>query len=356
MKGRKVSSLLMLISGLLVLSFCSPSFAQKSRVGTATANFLEIGMGSAGCAMGDAYVSLATDLSAIYWNPAGLGYMEKSEAQFTIQPWVVDINTSFAGVGLVLPSVGTLALGITQIGYGDMDVTNMAMQEGTGEKFSANDIAASFSYSRRLAQWFSFGASFKYVNSKIWHLNANAMAVDLGVLLNTHFFSPTGERADGMSIGMSISNYGTKMKYDGMDLLNPIDIEPGEAGNYQWAAGQFKLEGWELPLIFRVGFAVNPIVLGNHRLTIAADALHPNNNTESVNAGAQYSMKIPGYGTFFLRGGMKAMFMEDSEYGPTFGGGVLINLMNNFGLRMDYCYKDIGVLGNFHSYSFGFLF
>ena len=111
MKGKKTSALLLLITGLLVLSFCSTGFAQKSRVGTATANFLEIGMGSAGSAMGDAFVSLATDLSAIYWNPAGLGYMEQSEAQFTIQPWVVDINTTFSGVGIVLPTVGTIALG-----------------------------------------------------------------------------------------------------------------------------------------------------------------------------------------------------------------------------------------------------
>jgi len=356
MKGKKTSALLLFITALLVLSFCSTGFAQKSRVGTATANFLEIGMGSAGSAMGDAFVSLATDLSAIYWNPAGLGYMEQSEAQFTIQPWVVDINTTFSGVGIVLPAVGTLALGITQVGYGEMDVTNMAMQDGTGEKFSSNDLAASFSYSRRLAQWFSFGASLKYVNSKIWHTSASAVAVDLGVLLNTHFFSPTGEKGDGMSIGMSIANYGTRMKYDGMALLNPIDIEPDEAGNYQWAAGQYRLEGWELPLIFRVGLAIHPIVTSNHRLTLAADALHPNNNTESVNAGAQYTFKIPAYGSFYLRGGYKALFMEDSEYGPTFGGGVLIRLMNNFGMRLDYCYKDIGLLGNVHSYSFGFLF
>ena len=31
-----------------------------------------------------------------------------------------------------------------------------------------------------------------------------------------------------MNIGMSIANYGTRMKYDGLDLLFPIDILPKE--------------------------------------------------------------------------------------------------------------------------------
>ena len=355
MSGNKAISLLVL-SSLLLLFLAPNSYAVKSRAGTATANFLEIGMGSAGSGMGDAYVSLTDDISSIYWNPAGLGYMDRSEAQFTIQPWLVDINTSFVGVGLVLPRVGTLAMALTTVGYGEMPVTNLAFQEGTGEMFTASEYAAALSYSRRLAQWFSFGASFKYVASQIWHTNANAIAVDLGVKLNTHFFSPTGEKADGMTIGMSISNYGTRMKYDGLDLLNPIDLLPDEQGNYQFSNGKFETVEWELPLIFRVGIAVHPIVIGGNRLTLAVDALHPNNNTESVNVGAQYQLKVPAFGSLYLRGGYKGLFMEDSYYGPTFGGGVFLNLMGNVGLRLDYAYKNVGLLGNFHTYTCGITF
>jgi hypothetical protein len=355
MSGNKAISLLVL-SGLLLLFLAPNSYAVKSRAGTVTANFLEIGMGSAGSAMGDAYVSMADDISSIYWNPAGLGYMDKSEAQFTLQPWVIDINTTFVGVGLVLPRVGTLALALTQAGYGEMPVTNLDFQEGTGEMFTASEYAASLAYSRRLAQWFSFGASVKYVKSQIWHSGASALALDLGVKLNTPFFSPTGEKADGMNIGMSISNYGTRMKYDGLDLLSPIDLLPDEQGNYQFANGKFETVEWELPLIFRVGISVNPIVSGGSRLTLAVDALHPNNNTESVNIGAQYQLKVPALGSLYLRGGYKALFMEDSEYGPTFGGGVFLNLMGNVGLRLDYAYKSVGILGNFHAYTCGITF
>jgi len=293
MKGMK-KSVFEIILVILLAGFLSQALAQQPsqkpyrRVGTTAASFLEIGFGSAGNAMGDAYVSVTRDLSSIYWNPAGLAYMEQSEVQFIYQPWIADISTAFAGVGLVLPHIGTLSLGIIHAGYGDMEVTTLQMQDGTGELFNAADFAFSFSYARRLAQWFAFGASGKYISSKIWHTNANAIAIDLGVIVNTHFFSPTGNREDGVNIGMSISNYGTKIKYDGMDLLNPIDILPNEQGNYRDVAGQFKLDSWELPLIFRIGFSINPLVMGQHRLTLAVDALHPNNNMESVNVGAQY--------------------------------------------------------------------
>jgi len=355
MSGNKILSLL-LISGLLLFGLVPASQAQKSRAGTATANFLEIGFGSAGSAMGEAYVSVVEDLSAMYWNPAGLGYMDQSEVQFTIQPWFADISTNFVGAALVLPRVGTLGLGITQVGYGDIPVTNLDYQEGTGEIFSANEYAFAFSYSRRLAQWFAFGASAKYITTQIWHTSASAVAFDLGVKLNTHFFSPTGDKANGMNIGMSISNYGSRMSFDGMDLLQTVDILPDQEGNYQFSPAKFRTVEWELPLIFRVGVALHPIVLDQHRLTLAVDALHPNNNTESVNAGAEYQLKVPAFGSFFLRGGYKALFMEDSEYGPTFGGGVFMNMLGNVGLRLDYSYKSMGLLGNFHSYTCGITF
>ena len=351
-KCHRISAVL--ISILLLMS---SAFADKpNRVGTTAANFLEIGYGSTGNAMGDAAVSSVKDLSAIYWNPARLAYMEQSEAQFMYQPWFADINTSFTAVGLKLGDLGTFAAGLCQVLYGDMKVTTIEMQEGTGEMYSATDYAFSLSYSRKLAQWFAFGASAKYVTTKIWHSSANAIAMDLGMVVDTYFFSPSGDRADGLTIGMSISNYGTKMKFDGMDLMQPIDLYPYKKGNYAYAEGQFKTQGWELPLIFRIGAAIHPVATARQRLTLEADALHPNNNSESVNLGTQYEYNVPSFGTFYLRGGYKALFMDNSEYGLSLGGGVRYILLNNMALRIDYAFRDIGVLGKTHSYSFSILF
>lgn len=342
---------------LVFLLAATVIMAQKPyRVGTTALNFLEYGYGSAGSAMGDAYVSMAEDVSAIYWNPAGLAFMDRSEAQLTMQPWIADINTSFFAAGIFLPGVGTIGVSLISVGYGDMDVTTLDFQEGTGEIFDANDFAISLAFSRQITDWFSFGLAGKYVSSQIWHMEGSALALDLGALVHTGFFSPTGKRDDGLKIGMSISNYGSRIQYAGADATYPVDIYPDDNGNYQYVRTQFKMNEWELPQIFRIGASFSPVVTRAHRLTIAVDALHPNNNAESLNIGAQYTLSVPVFGKFYLRAGYKGLFLEDSQYGFSAGGGLFYNLFGNMGLRINYSYQDLGILGGVNSYGVGVMF
>lgn len=315
------------------------------RVGTTAAEFLGVGYGPAGVAMGDAYVSMAQDISSTYWNPAGLAFMNQTEVMFAYQPWIADINTYYSAAGLTLPTVGSLAIGVLGVNYGEMEVTTVDMQTGTGELFSAGDYAFTLSYGRRLASWFGFGATAKYVRSSIWHTAASAMAVDLGVLIQTPFFSTSGDEEKGLRIGMSLSNYGTRMKYGGIDLLNSVDLLPDEAGNYKDTKVYYAADEWELPLIFRVGVSVLPIATYRHELALSVDALHVNNNSESVNVGAEYKLNAPGMGKFFLRGGYRALFLVDSEFGPTAGVGFQLILPGKTAVQVDYTYRDIGLLG-----------
>lgn len=347
----KIIQYFCVISLLVLLVSKERIYAQGPyQVGTTAANFLEIGFGPAANAMGDAYVSMPENLSAVYWNPAGLAFMRHGEAMFIVQPWILDVQSSFAAISYPVENIGTFAISIVHMGYGDMEVTSLRRQEGTGEIFNANEFALTLDYGRAITEWFAFGAGLKYVSSQIWHETGSAMAFDLGVLIKTEFFSPSGKQNDGLRIGMSISNYGTKLRYDGKDLLTPIDISPGENGNYRDAQGQLKLDSWELPLIFRVGVSLKPLIAGNQSITLAADALHPNNNAESINTGLEYAIRVPTFGTFFLRGGYKALFMQDAEYGPTFGAGFRMNLIRNTSFNLDYAYRDIGVLGKINSF------
>ena len=326
------------------------------RYGTTTGNFLEIGVDSEGSAMGDAFVAVSDDISSIYWNPAGLAKLNMPKLAFMSQPWIAGINMSFTAGALIIPRVGNIGFGLTQMNYGEMDVTTLEYQEGTGESFTASDIAASLTFSRKLVSWFSFGSTIKYVRSNIWHSSASAVAVDLGVLVNTEFFSFTGKKEDGLNIGMSISNYGSRMRFDGIDIYQPIDISEYEEGNYGDVPGQFRPSDWELPLIFRIGVALKPIKNNITQFTVSADALHPNNNSESINVGAALDNTIPGVGTFSLRTGMKALFMDKPEYGYTAGLGFKLFYVGNKFISIDYAYKSIGLLGNVNVYTLGFSF
>ena len=326
------------------------------RYGSTAVNFLEIGVGSANAAMGDAGVTFADGPTSVYWNPAALAFVERNENAFMKQPWVLDINMMFIGSTIHVKGLGTFAFSLTHMGYGDMEVTTMAQQEGTGEQFAANEFSAALTYSRKIAQWFSFGVSAKLINSKIWHSSAKAFAIDLGAIVNTEFLSPTGSKEDGLRIGMSISNYGTRLKYDGIDLLNPIDISPYEDGNYADVPGQFRPNQWELPLLFRIGIGLKPIYSELHRITIAVDAVHPNNNAEYINMGGQYEFRMAGKGSLYLRSGYKSLYMPDSQFGMTYGGGLKINLMGNQSFQIDYAHRSMDIFGGLNSYTISIAF
>jgi len=331
MKIKNILSAFMIAA--LIFTLSNQCFAQ-SRRGTTTANFLEISLGT-GSAMGDANVAMTNDLMSIYWNPAGLGYMDKSEAKFSNQPYIVNTGVQFAGVGIVVPRVATLALGVTHIGFGETEVTTLSYPEGTGEKYTANDYAVSLSAGRRLTDWFAFGATAKYIASQIWHTTASGTAIDLGVIVNTHFFSSKGRGLDGMNIGMSISNYGGGLSYDGIDLYQAIDIEPNASGNYAGTSGKFHTRTWEFPLIFRIGFSVKRYVTSKQNLVIAVDALHPNNNNESVNIGGKYNFVLPGYGDIYVCGGYKGLGDPKSVFGFTYGAGLILNLSPACSTKID---------------------
>ncbi len=350
MTGKKIRVICTRIALLILISLNLNYANEPYRVGTTTANFLEIGYGAVGISMGDAYVSMVSDLSAVYWNPAGLAYMKNNEAMFMLQPWLVNSDLSFVAIGVPMQQYGTIAFSIIHMGYGDMEVTTLGDQDGTGELFDANEFSVTLSYGKAITEWFAFGAGVKYVSSQIWHTAGSAVAFDLGVIIKTDFLSNNGSPNDGMRIGMSVSNYGTKLQYDGLDLLNPIDVFPNENGNFSDVPGQFRLSEWELPLIFRVGVSVKPINYGNQSITVSMDALHPNNNSESVNLGMEYGVDFPTFGSLFLRGGYKALFMESSEYGATLGAGFAMNLLHNTSIRIDYAYRDLGLLGAINVY------
>ncbi len=89
------------------------------------------------------------------------------------------------------------------------------------------------------------------------------------------------------------------------------------------------------------------------RVTVGVDALHPNDNAESMNAGAEVVLNE----TFFLRGGYSALFRSQSEEGLTLGGGLNYRLWGSSTLlKIDYAYADFGLLETVQRFSLGVTF
>jgi opacity protein-like surface antigen len=139
------------------------------------------------------------------------------------------------------------------------------------------------------------------------------------------------------------------MRLDGKDLVQQIDLDPENAGGNKTIVATLKTDSWELPLYFRVGIAYDVLRNEYMTLTTAIDAVRPNDNNEHLNIGAEFGFR----NILFVRGGYKALFLEDSEEGLTAGLGLQYPLFGTIGTRIDYSYQDFGRLKEVHSITLG---
>jgi len=338
------SSLCYLLLPLLAMLACSSSAFGQSKVGTTAAQFLGIAVGPKASAMGSAYVASSGDVSSLYWNPGAFVQADKSEFTFSNTDWLV--GTKFRWFGFMMNIDGENAIGVhvTQLDYGEDDVTTVAAPDGTGERWSAADLAVGISYSRRLTDRFSIGGTAKYVSERIWNESASNITFDAGLLFVTDF--------NNMRLGMSMSNFGGDLQLDGRDLLNKIDIDPADAGSNKTLVGKLKTDSWPMPLLFRVGAAMDVVKSDAIRWTVAVDALRPSDNTESVNVGAEVAWED----MLFIRGGFKSLFAkegplnkQDQQDGLSLGAGVKMKLQGFASAEVNYAYNKFGVFGNLNT-------
>ena len=316
---------------------CTAGQAQMSdvsKVGITAAPFLEIGVGARAIGMGGAFVATANDASALYWNPAGIARSSQMQFLFMNTNWIADMKFNYAGLTFPLGAFGSMGAFLTALNYGDMAVRTVDQPDGTGEIFSASDLAVGLSYSLALTDRFSIGFNAKYIQQGIWHEKANGLAVDLGTLFVTGLH--------GLRIGASLLNFGTDMRMEGKDVLVFHDVDPYISGNNDRVPANLQTEKWPLPLIFQFGLAMDVVKNEMNLLTIAVDAVHPYDNTESLNIGAEYSFR----NMFSLRAGYRDMLLRDGEQGPTFGIGFNNTFLGNLSIRLDYAYADFGRLDN----------
>lgn len=336
---KKIIIILTLIS--VQVFFGQSSSSVVSKRGTTAAPFLNIGMGARGSAMGSAFVGVADDQSSIYWNPAGLAKLHGFGVMFENTKWIADISYNFVAASYGIGDLGTIGFSFTASNIGEMNVTTIDEPNGTGETFTAKDVAFSLAYAKDLSDNFSIGFNPKMVYQSIWKMSSMAFAIDMGVQYKTPF--------DGLILAMSISNFGTKMQMLGNSNIVLHDLDPLNSGNNDKIPAYLSTDEWSLPLNFRVGIAYSPINIEHHKLTVALDAMHPNDNYESINAGAEYV-----YDDFIaIRGGYKSLFLKDSEESFALGFGLKQLLIGNVAIKLDYAYQSFGRLSDIQKFSIG---
>ncbi len=309
--------------------------------GTSAASFLEIGVGARAMGMGGSYVAIANDPTALYYNPAGIVWINNIQVELMHNEWLVDTKYEFVGATMPLPFFNaSIGASLMMLDYGEQPVRTETRPEGTGEMWGARDYAVGISFAAALTNRFSFGLTGKYINQQIWHVSGGAAAIDAGIFYSTPL--------EGLRLGMSISNFGGELKLSGRDLNTTVDPDPDNQ-TIDRIPTVYETNGFPLPQIFRAGISYSRNLGAVGSILVTSDVLHPSNATESINLGIEY-----GYaGMFFLRAGWENLYEEDAVNGLTLGGGIDYYKPGAMGFRVDYAYSDWGVLESAHRFSIG---
>ena len=338
MKRKNIILFILLVSAMQMLA------QDISKSGITAAQFLKIGIGPRAIGMGGAYAATADDMSAIYWNPAGIASNSANQVYFNHTDWIADVSNDFAAISSYISGIGTIgAFIVVSKSISGEVVRTIEQPEGTGELFDAGGMAIGLTYARNLTDNFSIGFNAKYIHENIWHMNSDGFAFDMGVLYKIDVLNE-------LRLAASVSNFGSKMQLEGRDILEIKSVGKGSQGNL--INTQIELDKFNLPLLFRIGVAADLVKAKSYRFTAAVDAVHPNDHTEYVNIGGEFAWNE----ILFGRVGYKSLFERDTEQGLTFGVGVNYRVVNVVNIIIDYAYQDFGRLKNVHNLSLGFRF
>lgn len=357
----------------------APAWAQNTATqqdntgyGGTAGEFLLLGAGARGAALGDAFSALTKDVTALYYNAAGLAEMSHAQAQVSTYSYIAGTHYTWVGLGMPF-SGGTRAIGFSlgSFGFSDQPVYTLTDPDGTGETYSVSETFVGATYAQNFSDRFSAGFTAKLISDKLGATNASAFAVDFG----TNFHAMVGERP--IRAAFTIQNLGTSLQASGSGLdasvtrtppLGTVDI-PQEP-----QAASLKTSPWGLPVMFQVGVAFDAFTSGMNRVTVLGQFTQPVNTKPAGGFGLEYAasnISNSGFG-LALRGsytiqpdnnfdiGSSAGFTSKysassfTSDGVAAGGGVSYN-KGDFLLGFDYAYKNYGPLGgtNYLSFSVG---
>lgn len=306
--------------------------------GTATAQFLRLGQGARPQGMGGAFTAVADDISASYWNPAGLATLKKQEATFSHLQFIQDIKSEYAAYAYPLKKMkGTLSASINYLNLGKVE-----RRDDTGAlvggDLSLTGMAITAGYSQQVMPTVFLGGNVKMIQQDLDVASGSGMAFDAGILVVVI--------PDKLSLGAAVANMGPKLK-------------TGTVAE-------------DLPTTMRGGAALKLIP---NKLLVALDVEQPTDSDTKIRAGAEFYVTP----MLALRGGYEQQ--SDAGSGLTVGVGLQMNKVGenedegsfgsprkgvsawqneslpwNLNTSLDYAFVSLSEFENVHRISISFKF
>lgn len=299
---------------------------QFGQVGTSGAQLLKINFDPRASAIGYAGASVVNNSAAVYTNIAGTGFVENGDVSFAYAPWFADLKLmSFAGA-YNIRDIGVVSVQVTGFSS-DEEITTVEQENGTGERYSISNLVVGVGFARNLMESLILGVQAKYYREAYYNSSTQALAFDIGTNYSLGF--------SGAKIGIVLQNFGPNIK--------PLS---GTYVDYSDSFLQKEYSDTPLPVTFRASFSIEPYVSEDTRLRLSADLVHPNDNIEHYNIGAELQL----FQFLAVRGGLKLNYDDE-----LFAAGIGLDLGKFVGqpIRLDYSYEHFTILKSIQKVALG---
>jgi len=337
--------------------------------GGSSGEFLLLGAGARGAALGGAFAALSTDLTAMYYNPAGLAQMSRPAAMFSSYRYVADTRYSWAGIAFPMAGgVRSIGVSLGTFGFSDQPVYTIDNPDGDGRTYSVSETYIGFTYGQNFSDRFAAGFTAKFIRDGLGQTSATGFAVDFG----TNFHASIGARP--IRAAFVLQNLGSTLKHDGPGLNVAVPREP-PLGTPQIPQenqpSRLRATGWTLPVLFRVSVALDVLSQGMNRVTVLSEFNQPNNTKPGASAGLEWAITNVGNSGFSLAARGSYTINPDNNVddvnlgslttsvksgtftsdGLALGGG-LGYTRGTLHFGFDYAYRNLGPLGGTNFLSF----
>jgi len=334
---------------LIILIILLPLITNGQSFRNYSNEFLNIGVDAAALGMSKSVVATTNDVNSIYWNPAGLIYVQDYEGSLMHASYFAGIaNYDYAAFAMPIDTQSVIAFSIIRFGVDNiLNTTELIDNQGNinfnnVSLFSAADYAFNISYARKLLfKDLSFGINTKVIRRVIGDFATSwGFGFDAGIQFDRNNWK------FGLVIRDITTTYNTwsinqeefdkiKNAIPGQNQEAPETIEITKPKVQFGVARKFKI-GREFSLLTEVDF--------NIRFAKTNDLI----STSLVSIDPTFGFQLDYTELVYLRGGIgniqnTTQFDGSNELSlqPNFGIGFKYN-----GIQIDYALTNIGSVGS----------
>lgn len=199
--ARSASRQCLIPASIFLASFLAITEGTAASSAKYAGEFISIGVGGRALGLGGAYAALANDVTAAYWNPAGLSSMMYPQVSMMHDERFGGlVNYDYGAVAIPVGLRTSLAISVIRLGVDNIPDTRSAGVDANGNPlppdqvqnlagidpsrvtyYNSADWAFYFSYAKKTSEHFSYGANLKFIRREMGEGSASGIGFDLAM-------------------------------------------------------------------------------------------------------------------------------------------------------------------------------